>query len=123
MNKLLTTTAVALLLSIAPALAADDSDMSDQSAQPQASQSDESALPSDTDITPKASEPSQPQAANSDDGGQSATSSSVSPGAANEAKVPDNGSPDTSTGAKESSSAPPQSGAVMDKSNSNSSTE
>jgi hypothetical protein len=44
--------------------------------------------------------------------GQPPTASTVSPEAAKEAKIPDEGEPDTSGGAMERSSAPPESGAV-----------
>lgn len=122
MNKLLTTTAVALLLSVGPALAIDD-DADKYDTQPEASQS-ESALPSDSGMTSEEAEPGQPQAANepalpqagedSEQDGELPTTSNVSPEAAKEAKVPDEGEPDTSGGAMERSSAPPESGAVKD---------
>lgn len=116
MNKLLTTTAVALLLGIGSAMAADDYEAPDQSgAAPEASQQDDSSLlPSDPSMKSEDPESGQPQAAMEDEGGQPPTTSTVSPDAAKEAKVPDQGSPDTSGGAKERSSAPPESGAVQD---------
>ena len=66
MHRLLTTTAVALLLGVAPAMAIDDSSPDQSNAVPEASQSNESSssLPSDPGLTPDQSEPSQPQAAN-----------------------------------------------------------
>src|ERR671919_1412829 len=68
MKRFLTTTAIALFIGAAPALAAEDSSkMEDQSGTlPEASQSAQepsSALPSDPGMMPDASEPSQPQAA------------------------------------------------------------
>ncbi|MGH6737127.1 MAG: hypothetical protein ACRECX_13785 [Methyloceanibacter sp.] len=118
MNKLLTTTAVALLLSVGPALAAEDAYESDQSGTlPEASQSDDSSLlPSDPEMKSEdeESEAGQPQAAmEADEDGQPPTTSNVTPDAAKEAKVPDDGSADESGGAKERSSAPPESGAVI----------
>jgi hypothetical protein len=46
--------------------------------------------------------------------GELPTTSTVTPDTAAEAKQPDNGSPDTSGAAMERSSAPPESGAVID---------
>jgi hypothetical protein len=111
MHRLLTTTAVALLLGVAPAMAIDDS-KPDQS-MPEASQSEDSssALPSDPGLTPDVSEPGQPQADATQEG-QLPTQPGVSPDVAKEAFEPDNGSPDTSGGAMERSSAPPDSGAA-----------
>ena len=111
MHRLLTTTAVALLLGVAPAMAIDDS-QPDQS-MPEASQSEDSssALPSDPGLTPDKSEPGQPQAEATEDG-QLPTQPGVSPDVAKEAFDPNNGSPDTSGGAQERSSAPPDSGAA-----------
>lgn len=114
MHRLLTTTAVALLLGAAPALAIDDSPL-DQKSVPEASQSEESSsLPSDSGLTPEASDPGKPRAANepSDVEGQLPTQPGVSPDVAEKAFEPDNGSPDTSGGARERSSAPPDSGAA-----------
>lgn len=114
MHRLLTTTAVALLLGVAPAMAIDDAQP--DPSMPEASQSEDSssALPSDPGLTPEASEPGQPQAANepSDVEGQLPTQPGVSPDVAKEAFEPDNGSADTSGGAQERSSAPPNSGAA-----------
>ena len=61
MNKLLTTTAVALLLAAGPALAAEDYEAPDESsAVPEASQSDDSSsLPSDPEIKSEDAEPDQ----------------------------------------------------------------
>jgi len=120
MHRLLTTTAVALLLGVAPALAIDDSSKDQSSTVPEASQSNESSstLPSEPGMTPdeSESEPSQPQALNepseSGDQGQLPTQPGVSPDVAKEAFEPGEGSPDTSGGAQERSSAPPDSGAA-----------
>ena len=116
MKRFLTTTAVALFIGAAPALAVDDtSKIDDQNSMPEASQSeDSSTLPADPGLTPEASEPGQPQAAAEDEGqsGQLPTQPGVSPDVAKEAYEPDNGSPDTSGGAMERSSAPPDSGAA-----------
>jgi hypothetical protein len=117
MHRLLTTTAVALLLGVAPALAIDDSSQDQSNTVPEASQSNESSstLPSEPGMTPDESEPSQPQALNepseSGDQGQLPTQPGVSPDVAKEAFDPGEGSPDTSGGAQERSSAPPDSGA------------
>jgi hypothetical protein len=118
MKRFLTTTAIALFIGAAPALAVDDtSKIDEQPALPEASQSNEapSALPSDPNMTPEASEPSQPQAANEPKEGQSGqlpTQPGVTPDVAKQATEPNNGSPDTSGGAMERSSAPPSSGAA-----------
>ena len=112
MKRFLTTTAVALLIGAAPALAIDDSSkIEDQNQMPEASQSNEpsSALPSDPDLTPAPSESGQPQAKQE---GQLPTQPGVSPDVAKEAFEPDDGSADTSGGAQERSSAPPDSGAA-----------
>jgi len=112
MKRFLTTTAVALLIGAAPALAIDDSSkIDDQNQMPEASQSNEpsSALPSDPGLTPAPSEPGQPQAKKE---GQLPTQPGVSPDVAKEAFEPDDGSADTSGGAQERSSAPPDSGAA-----------
>lgn len=105
MNKLLTTTAMALLLSAGTAFALDndskqpgaqtDQQQMDQNQQPQAANRAAEAQSDDADIE-----------------GQPPTASNVSPQAAKEAKNPDEGEPDTSGGAMERSSAPPESGAV-----------
>lgn len=116
MHRLLTTTAVALLLGVAPALAIDDSAKDQSNTLPEASQSNESSstLPSEPGMTPDVSEPSQPQAANeaSESQGQLPTQPGVSPDVAKQAHEPESGSPDTSGGAQERSSAPPSSGAA-----------
>jgi len=64
MNKLLTTTAIALLLGIGSALAAEDYEAPDQSgAAPEASQSeDSSTLPSDPNAPAGAVEDQEPEA-------------------------------------------------------------
>ena len=105
MNKLLTTTAMALLLSAGTAFALDndskqpgaqtDQQQMDQNQQPQAGNRAAEAQSGDADIE-----------------GQTPTTSDVSPQAAKEAKNPDEGESDTSGGAMERSSAPPESGAV-----------
>jgi hypothetical protein len=99
MSKLLTTTAMALLLSAGTAFALDDS-----ANQPNARTGE--------DVQPQAAD--QAGQAQSDEAieGQPPTASAVSPQAAKEAKIPDEGEPDTSGGAMERSSAPPESGAV-----------
>lgn len=84
MTKLLTTTALALLLGTGFALAAEEP-----------------------------GQPAQPEQDLSVQDGQPATESTVAPDTAEEAKIPDEGEPDTSGGAKERSSAPPDSGAVI----------
>lgn len=117
MHRLLTTTAVALLLGVAPALAIDDSAKDQSNALPEASQSNDSSstLPSEPGLTPDASEPGQPQAANEPKEGQRGqlpTQPGVSPDVAKQAHEPDNGSADMSGGARERSSAPPESGAA-----------
>ncbi len=116
MKRFLTTTAVALFIGAAPALAVDDtSKIDDQNAMPEASQSeDSSTLPTDPGLTPEASEPGQPQAAAEQEGqsGNLPTQPGVSPDVADEAFTPNNGSPDMSGGARERSSAPPDSGAA-----------
>ena len=115
MKRFLTTTAVALFIGAAPALAVDDtSQIDDQNAMPEASQSqDSSTLPADPGLTPEASEPGQPQAAAEDaQSGNLPTQPGVSPDVADEAFTPNNGTPDMSGGARERSSAPPDSGAA-----------
>ena len=82
MSRLLTTTAVALLLGLAPALALEDF-----------------------------SKPEEQSGAKSE-AGQLPTQSGVTPDAAKQAAQPPEGSADTSGGAKEQSSAPPSSGAA-----------
>lgn len=100
MNKLLTTTAMALLLSAGTAFALDDA-----SNQPNAR--------TGADVQPQAADKAdQAQTGDADIEGQPPTASTVSPETAKEAKIPDEGEPDTSGGAKERSSAPPESGAV-----------
>ena len=96
MNKLLTTTAMALLLGIGTAFALDE-DAKQAGAQ------------ADQDLQPQAG---QAQSGEAGMDGQPPTASTVSPSTAKEAKIPDEGEPDTSGGAKERSSAPPESGAV-----------
>lgn len=93
MNRLLATTAIAMLLGVGPAMAVEDS------SQP-----------------PKASE-------EAGQTGQPPTTSNVTEDAAKEAKDPNDGTADTSGAAKERSSAPPKSGAVMDSGEADSSTE
>jgi hypothetical protein len=116
MKRFLTTTAIALLIGAAPALAVDDSSKIDDQAPPEASQSqsdDSSALPSDPGMTPEATEPSQPQAELGEgQSGQLPTQPGVSPDVAKEAVIPDEGERDTSGGAMDRSSAPPESGAA-----------
>ena len=114
MKRFLTTTAVALFIGAAPALAVDDtSQIDDQNAMPEASQQDSSTLPADPGLTPEASEPGQPQAAAEDaQSGNLPTQPGVSPDVADEAFTPNNGTPDMSGGARERSSAPPDSGAA-----------
>ena len=100
MNRLLITTAVAVLLGLSPALAADDSAM-----QPP-------TQPGVTHDTAKAA--TQPQSGSADTSGGAAEQSSAPPssGAASAEKPdenamkPSSGSADTSGGAKEQSSAP-----------------
>jgi hypothetical protein len=107
MMKFLTTTAVVLFIGAAPALAVDDTSKIDEpSTMPQASQ-----LPNEPGTSPEASEPSRPHAASQDDG-QLPTQSTVSPDVAKEAVQPGDGERDTSGGAMERSSAPPESGAA-----------
>ena len=100
MNRLLITTAVAVLLGLSPALAADDSAM-----QP-------ATQPGVTHDTAKSA--TQPQSGSADTSGGAAEQSSAPPssGAASAEKPdenamkPSSGSADTSGGAKEQSSAP-----------------
>ena len=100
MNRLLITTAVAVLLGLSPALAADDSAM-----QPP-------TQPGVTHDTAKSA--TQPQSGSADTSGGAAEQSSAPPssGAASAEKPdenamkPSSGSADTSGGAKEQSSAP-----------------
>ena len=100
MNRLLITTAVAVLLGLSPALAADDSAM-----QPP-------TQPGVTHDTAKSA--TQPQSGSADTSGGAAEQSSAPPssGAASAVKPdenamnPSSGSADTSGGAKEQSSAP-----------------
>ena len=94
MHRLLTTTAVALLLGVAPALALDDSSRDQSNTVPEASQSNESSstLPSEPGMTPDVSEPGQPKAAN--EPSANPTQPGVSPDVAKEAFEPKNGSPD-----------------------------
>ena len=84
MSRLLTTTAVALLLGLAPAFAVEDT-----------------------------SKPQDPSGTKSE-AGQLPAQSGVTPDAEKQATVPPEGSADTSTGAKEQSSAPPSSDAAAD---------
>jgi len=119
MKRVLTTTAIALFIGAAPALAVEDSSkMDEQSTLPEASESagePSSALPSEPGTTPEQSEPSQPQAAaelEAGEDGQLPTQPGVSPDVAKEATEPNDGSPDESGGAMERSSAPPESGAA-----------
>ena len=91
MSKLLTTTAIALLLSAGAAFALDDS-----ANQPNAR--------TGQDVQPQAADQAG-QAGQTQSGdaieGQPPTASDVSPQAAKEAKTPDEGEPDTSGGAME----------------------
>ena len=98
MNRLFATTAVALMLGLAPALAAEDS------AQP----------PTGAGVSPEASqEPTQPDTGSADTSGGAAEQSSAPPssGAASAQKSAEGQSSDTSGGAKEQSSSPPGSSA------------
>jgi hypothetical protein len=105
MSKLLTTTAIGLLLSAGTAFALDDA-----SNQP-AEQTDQQQM--NQNQQPQAgNQAAEAQSGDADIEGQPPTASIVSPQAAKEAKIPDEGEPDTSGGAMERSSAPPQSGAV-----------
>lgn len=93
MNRLFATTAVALLLGLAPALAAEDS------AQP----------PTGAGVSPEASQQAnQPDAGSADTSGGAAEQSSApsSSGAASAEKSTEGQSSDNSGGAKEQSSAP-----------------
>lgn len=99
MNKLLTTTAMALLLSAGTAFALDDAPN-----QPNAR--------TGQDVQPQAADRAGQAQSGDAIEGQPPTASTVSPETAKEAKIPDEGEPDTSGGAMERSSAPPESGAV-----------
>ena len=116
MHRLLTTTAVALLLGVAPALAIDDSQLpAEPNAAPEAQSEAPSALPDESMPPSEADEQSMPpQALNepSQSGDQPPTQSGVTPDASKQANQPAEGSPDTSGGAAERSSAPPSSGAA-----------
>lgn len=97
MNRLLATTAVALLLGLAPALAAE-----------------ESTPPTGAGVSPEASQQAtQPDTGSPDTSGGAAEQSSAPPasGAASAQKSTEGQSSDTSGGAKEQSSAPPGSSA------------
>ena len=104
--KLLTTTAVALFIGAAPALALDDTPKMDEPT----TLSQASRLPDEHGMNTEA-KPSLPQAA-SDDQGQLPTQSKVSPDVAKEAVEPSDGERDPSGGAMERSSASPESGAA-----------
>ena len=96
-NRLITGTAVALLLSIAPAIA-ENSDQSDAVAKamvPPAGSADRSSGAAQSTSTPP--------------GSMSAQQDSSNP-ASKAATVPPSGSPDTSTGAAQSTSTPPKPG-------------
>jgi hypothetical protein len=104
MDRLLLGTAVAVLLGLSPALAADDSNM----------------LPTQPGVLEETlKQAHQPPSGNADTSGGAAEQSSASPsfGAASANKVdqdamkPDSGSADRSKGAKDQSSAPPGSSA------------
>jgi hypothetical protein len=117
MHRLLTTTAVALLLGVAPALAIDDSQLpAEPNTVPEAQSEAPSALPNDESMPPSEADEQSlpPQALNesSESGNQPATQSGVTPDASKQANQPAEGSPDTSGGAAEQSSAPPTSGAA-----------
>jgi hypothetical protein len=112
MNRLLMSTAVAVLLGLSPALAADDS----------ALQSDKSAMqpPTQSGVTNEtAKSATEPESGTADTSGAARERSSAPPqsGAASADKPdesamnPSSGSADTSSGAKEQSSAPPGSSA------------
>ena len=93
MNRLLATTAVALLLGLAPALAAEES------TQP----------PTGAEVSPEvAKQAAEPDAGSADTSGGAAEQSSAPPssGAASAQKSTEGQSSDTSGGAKEQSSAP-----------------
>jgi hypothetical protein len=99
MNRLLATTAVALLLGLAPALAAEDS----------------SQLPTGAGVSPEASkQATQPDTGSADTSGGAAEQSSAPPSsaAASAMKSTEGQSSDTSGGAKEQSSAPEGSSAA-----------
>ena len=103
MNRLLATTAVALLLGLAPALAAEDS----------------GKLPTGPGVSPEASkEATVPPSGSADTSGGAAEQSSAGPNSAagNTNSADKSGMPandaDQSTGAKEQSSAPPGSSAA-----------
>ena len=105
MNRLFATTAVVLLLGLAPALAAEES----------------TKPPTGTGVSPEAAQQAtQPDTGSADTSGGAAEQSSAPPasGAASatkapeEATNPESGSADTSAGAKEQSSAPPGSSAA-----------
>jgi hypothetical protein len=105
MNRLLIGTAVAVLLGLAPALAADESNM----------------LPTQPGVSQETSKSAhQPPSGSADTSGGAREQSSAPPasGAASANKVdkgamgPDSGSADQSAGAKEQSSAPPGSSAA-----------
>ena len=83
MNRFITCTSIAVLLSVAPALAADDANT--MQSQPGASSEAVDSMPAQAGTTPEV---------------------------AKEATQPDEGSADTSTGAAQQSSAPPSSGAA-----------
>lgn len=97
MNRLIATTAVSLLLGLAPALAAEDSP------------------PTGAGVSPEAANKAyQPDSGSADTSGGAAEQSSAPPssGAASANKSAEGQSSDTSSGAKEQSSAPPGSSAA-----------
>jgi hypothetical protein len=98
MNRLFATTAMALLLGLAPALAAEES----------------STPPTGAGVSPEASQQAnQPDTGSADTSGGAAEQSSAPPasGAASAQKSTEGQSSDNSGGAKEQSSAPPDSSA------------
>jgi hypothetical protein len=102
MTRFVTTTAIALLIGVAPALAIEDSaKVPNQSGTiPEASQSENQSLPSNATAGQQSNQ------------GQLPTQPGTTPDVAKQAAEPAQGSPDMSGGARERSSAPPSSGAA-----------